>query len=163
MCTKHYQTYDIHIFLAGGDDTLKLWDIRSFKKPVHVIPNLYSRFDMTECCFSPDDRMVVTGTSMAKNETSGRLIFFRKDTFEKVSDLEINQSHIIRARWHPKLNQILVGGGDGMVRVFYDPIKSNNGAKLCVVRKQTKAKVTSYVATQHIITPYSLPLFKEDR
>ena len=32
-----------------------------------------------------------------------------------------------------------------------------------MVRKPTKAKVTSYVATQHIITPYSLPLFKEDR
>ena len=58
---------------------------------------------------------------------------------------------------------MLVGGGDGSVRVYYDPEKSNNGAKLCVVRKPTKAKVTSYVATQHIITPYSLPLFKEDR
>merc|ERR1719245_1845493 len=90
-------------------------------------------------------------------------MFFSKDTFELVRDLEISKAHIIRAKWHPRLNQLLVGGGDGSVRVYYDPEKSNNGAKLCVVRKPTKAKVTSYVATQHIITPYSLPLFKEDR
>ena len=50
----------------------------------------------------------------------------------QVSDLEINDAHIIRSRWHPKLNQILIGGGDGIVRVFYDPNKSHNGAKLCV-------------------------------
>ena len=72
----------------GGDDTLKLWDIRKFKSPVHVKSDLFSRFDVTECCFSPDDRMVVTGTSMGKNEKAGRLIFYNKDTFEKVSMVE---------------------------------------------------------------------------
>lgn len=100
---------------------------------------------------------------MAKGETSGRLVFVNRDTFEKVSDIEIDNAHIIRTRWHPRLNQIMVGSGDGVVRVYYDPIKSVNGAKLCVVRKRSKAKQTSYVATQQIITPYSLPLFKEDR
>ena len=74
-----------HVATRGGDDTLKLWDIRKFKSPVHSVSNLFSRFDVTECCFSPDDRMVVTGTSMGKNETAGRLIFYNKDTFEKVS------------------------------------------------------------------------------
>jgi hypothetical protein len=28
----------------GGDDTLKLWDLRVFKKPVHVAEDLYSRY-----------------------------------------------------------------------------------------------------------------------
>ena len=32
--------------------------------------------------------MVVTGTSMGKNEKAGRLIFYNKDTFEKVSMVE---------------------------------------------------------------------------
>ena len=38
-----------------------------------------------------------------------------------------------------------------------------NGAKLCVVRKKSKAKVNSYMSNPHIITPYSLPMFKQDR
>ena len=32
-----------HIATRGGDDTLKLWDIRYFKKPVKVATNLFSR------------------------------------------------------------------------------------------------------------------------
>ena len=145
------------------DETLKLWDVRYFKNPVKSTGDLFSRFDNTECCFSPDDRMIITGTSMGKNEKAGRLIFFNRDTFEKVTDIEIENAHVIRSRWHPKLNQLLVGSGDGVVRVYYDPEKSVNGAKLCTIRKKSRAKVNSYVTSQHIITPYSLPMFREDR
>lgn len=95
-----------HMATRGGDDTLKLWDIRAFKKPVHVAQNLFSRFEMTDCCFSPDDRMVVTATSMEKGETAGKLVFFERDTFNKVIELEVGNSHVIRTLWHPRLNQV---------------------------------------------------------
>jgi len=95
-----------HMVTRGGDDTLKLWDIRAFKKPVHVAKNLFSRFEMTDCCFSPDDRMVVTATSMEKGETAGKLVFFERDTFNKVIELEVGHSHVIRTLWHPRLNQV---------------------------------------------------------
>ena len=146
-----------------GDETLKLWDIRAFRKPVNVANDLYSRFDYTDCCFSPDDKMVLTATSKGKNEHSGKLIFYEKEGFNKVYEMPIGDSHVIRALWHPKLNQIMVGCGDGVVRVLYDPEKSVNGAKLCVVRKKAKAKGVSFITQEHIITPYSLPLFREDR
>lgn len=76
--------------------------------------------------------------------------------------MTVGNSHVIRAAWHPKLNQVLVGSGDGVVRVYYDMQKSFRGAKLCVVKKRTEAKQVNYIATQRIITPYALPLFKED-
>lgn len=28
----------------GGDETLKLWDLRNFKKAVNVVDNLFSRY-----------------------------------------------------------------------------------------------------------------------
>ena len=146
----------------SNDETLKLWDIRSFKKPVNVASGLVSKFDQTDVLFSPDDRLVVTGTSMEKGEKGGKLVFFEKDTFNKAFEMTVGNSHVIRAAWHPKLNQILVGSGDGVVRVFYDMQKSFRGAKLCVVKKRTEAKQVNYIATQRIITPYALPLFKED-
>ena len=152
-----------HIATRGGDETLKLWDIRSFKKPVHVAKNLFSRFEMTECSFSPDDKMVMTGTSMDRGESSGKLIFFEKDTFNKVSEMEIGNSHVIKALWHPKLNQMMVGSGDGIVRMYFDPDRSLNGAKLCIGKTKTKAKTTQYMATQQIITPYSLPMFRQEK
>ena len=46
-----------HVATRGGDDTLKLWDLRSFKKPVNVAKDLFSRFDFTQCSFSPDDKV----------------------------------------------------------------------------------------------------------
>eukprot|EP00092_Neocalanus_flemingeri_P015907 GFUD01017224.1.p1 GENE.GFUD01017224.1~~GFUD01017224.1.p1 ORF type:complete len:700 (-),score=251.17 GFUD01017224.1:58-2157(-) len=146
----------------SNDETLKLWDLRSFKKPVNVATGLVSKFDQTDVLFSPDDRLVVTGTSMEKGDKGGKLIFFEKDTFNKAFEMTVGSSHVIRAAWHPKLNQILVGSGDGVVRVYYDPQRSFRGAKLCVVKKRTEAKQVNYIATQRIITPYALPLFKED-
>ena len=59
--------------------------------------------------------------------------------------------------------QIMAGCGDGIVRLYYDPQKSHNGAKLCVVRTKTKAKAQNYYVKPHIITPYSLPMFREEK
>merc|ERR1712059_30273 len=144
----------------SNDETMKLWDLRSFKKPVNVAEGLFSRFDQTDVLFSPDDKLVVTGTSMNKGDKGGKLVFFDKDTFQKAFEMTVEGSHVIRLTWHPKLNQILVGGGDGAVRVYYDPKKSVRGAMLCVVKKRTEAKQVNYISTQRIITPYSLPMFK---
>ena len=121
------------------------------------------RYAQTDVEFSPDDRLVVTGTSCDKGEEGGKLIFFDKTTFQRAFEMTPTKSHVIRCTWHPKLNQILVGGGDGVVRVFYDPRKSVRGAMLCIVKKRTEAKQSNWLATQRIITPYALPMFKEDK
>ena len=55
----------------SNDETLKLWDMRSFKKPVNVAEGLFSRFDQTDVLFSPDDKLIVTPTSKEKNEVGG--------------------------------------------------------------------------------------------
>ena len=39
---------------------------------------------------------LLPGTSMEKGETSGKLIFFKKDTFEKAFEMEIGNSHVIK-------------------------------------------------------------------
>jgi hypothetical protein len=50
--------------------------------------------------------MVLTATSMNKGESSGKLVFFERDTFKKVVDLEVGNSHVVRTLWHPRLNQV---------------------------------------------------------
>lgn len=32
---------------------------------------------------------------------------------------------VVRSLWHPKLNQIMVGTGNGLAKVYYDPVKSH--------------------------------------
>uniref|UniRef100_A0A8C4PZM9 WD repeat-containing protein 70 n=1 Tax=Eptatretus burgeri TaxID=7764 RepID=A0A8C4PZM9_EPTBU len=47
----------------GGDDTLKTWDVRSFSQPVAVTCDLPNLYHSTDVCFSPDDKLLLTGTS----------------------------------------------------------------------------------------------------
>jgi len=150
-----------HLATRGNDETVKLWDMRMFKKAVHSASGLFSKFDQTDVFFSPDDQLVGTCTSMEKGDAGGKLVFFDKNTFTKAFEMTVEGSHLVRADWHPKINQILAGSGDGAVRVYFDPDRSARGAKLCVVKKRTQAKSVNYIASQRIIVPYALPMFKE--
>ncbi|KAM7392879.1 hypothetical protein PAMA_007813 [Pampus argenteus] len=147
----------------GGDDTLKMWDIRNFKKPVNVATGLTNYFAMTDCCFSPDDKLLVTGTSVKKNEGNGKLVFFDRASFQRVYEIEVTNASVVRCLWHPKLNQIMVGTGNGLAKVYYDPVKSHRGAKLCVVKSMRKEKQAETLTQDYIITPHALPMFREAR
>lgn len=145
------------------DDTLKLWDLRAFKSPVFTATDLFSRYDTTDCMFSPDDSMVITGESLRKGQKSGRVLFFDTKTFDLVNEISVTNSHVIKTLWHPKLNQIFVGCGNGVVKTYYDPKRSMRGAKLCVVKSHHKQQHIEIMSTQQIITPHALPLFRQDR
>jgi WD40 repeat protein len=61
----------------GGDDTMKVWDIRSFKRPVNVATGLQNFFSITDCTFSPDEKIIVTGTSVRKDQVFASLPLYR--------------------------------------------------------------------------------------
>uniref|UniRef100_A0A672ZGQ2 WD repeat-containing protein 70 n=1 Tax=Sphaeramia orbicularis TaxID=375764 RepID=A0A672ZGQ2_9TELE len=147
----------------GGDDTLKTWDIRNFKKPVNMAAGLTNYFSVTDCCFSPDDKLLVTGTSVKKDEGNGKLVFFDRASFQRVYEIEVTNASVVRCLWHPKLNQIMVGTGNGLAKVYYDPVKSHRGAKLCVVKSKRKEKQAEMLTQDYIITPHALPMFREAR
>jgi len=147
----------------GCDDTLKIWDLRAFKKPLHVVQDLFSRYATTDCSFSPDDAMILTGVSLRRGETSGRLLFYNSKTFDKVTEMTVTDSHVIKGVWHPKLNQIFVGCGNGTVKVYYDNNYSMRGAKLCVVKTRRKVKQVEVVTAQQILTPHALPMFRQEK
>ncbi|CAG4983310.1 unnamed protein product [Parnassius apollo] len=147
----------------GNDDTLKLWDLRSFKKPLNVFSGLFSRYEQTDCGFSPDDTIIFTGESLQRNQDIGRLLFYNTKTFESVTNIEVSKSHVIKAVWHAKLNQIFVGCGNGVVKCYYDHKRSLRGAKLCIVKTHRKKHSMEVVSTQQIITPHALPLFRQEK
>ncbi|XP_073730730.1 WD repeat-containing protein 70 isoform X3 [Misgurnus anguillicaudatus] len=157
-------SYDgVTLASRGGDDTLKTWDIRNFRKPLSVVTGLTSFFPMTDCCFSPDDKLLVTGTSVKKDEGNGKLLFFERESLNKVYEIDVTNASVVRCLWHPKLNQIMVGTGNGLAKVYYDPVKSQRGAKLCVVKSKMKDKHAETLTQDYIITPHALPMFREAR
>ncbi|KAF6733215.1 WD repeat-containing protein 70 [Oryzias melastigma] len=157
-------SYDgVTLASRGGDDTLKVWDIRNFRKPVNEATGLTNYFTMTDCCFSPDDKLLLTGTSVKREEGSGKLVFFDRLSFKRVYEIEVTNASVVRCLWHPKLNQIMAGTGNGLAKVYYDPVKSHRGAKLCVVKSQRKGKHAETLTQDYIITPHALPMFRDAR
>jgi len=54
---------DTTLASRGMDGTLRLWDLRSFKAPLKTFSDLPANYSTTNVCFSPDERLVLTGTA----------------------------------------------------------------------------------------------------
>ncbi|KAJ3329494.1 hypothetical protein HDU76_007809, partial [Blyttiomyces sp. JEL0837] len=156
-----------NLITRSMDDTLKLWDIRAFKKPVAVASNLPNTFEECDAIFSPDQQRVVTGVSVRRGaESQGRLVFLNRTNLEIVQEVSVPGS-VVRVLWHGRINQVIATTSEGVAHVFYDEKVSLAGAKLCA-GKAGKAKAVddiSYVdtdAAQVILNPHALPMYKED-
>ena len=55
---------------------LQLWDTRKLKASLHTFSDLPTNHSETNCCFSPDQRLVLTGTSALKDGSGSALHFF---------------------------------------------------------------------------------------
>ncbi|XP_024083488.1 gastrulation defective protein 1 homolog isoform X2 [Cimex lectularius] len=151
------------IATRGGDDTLKLWDMRNFKKSLFEVDNLYSRYSSTNCMFSPNDSLLMTGVSVEKGESEGKVFFYDTKTLSLSKSLDVCDSHVIQVNWHPRLQQIFMGCGDGTVRAYYGEAKTGRGAQLCAQKNRKKSKQVEVIAAQQIITPHALPMFRQEK
>ncbi|KAG9071475.1 hypothetical protein KI688_005687 [Linnemannia hyalina] len=146
----------------GGDDTVKLWDARNLKHPLSIAEDVASLNSEANVIFSPDERLILTGTGVKKNEGYGKIVMMNSENLEVVRTVSVSQSSVVRVLWHDKLNQIVAGNADGTARVYYDPEVSNKGAKLCATKTPKKRAVDDYEIDRPIITPHALRMFKED-
>ena len=159
-------SYDNKSYVTRStDDTLKLWDIRNTKFAVFETPCLNNLFPMTDCLFSPNDRLVVTATSALKNGclekgTGGNLIFLNRQTWKLELEIPVSNVSLIRCLWHPKLGQMFCTTSDGEVVAFHDG-NSQRGVKLSIGKRKRAAKADEAVGLETlVITPYALPLFR---
>lgn len=153
------------ICTRSEDGTLKLWDLRQLKSPTSVKDNLRTDYSSMSCCFSPDDKYILAGTS-STNDLPGRLLFLSSDALEEKESIEVPDASILACLWHPKINQILYTCSNGALYLHYDPEKSIEGIKSANGQyrgyKRKRFGMQSDVKIQKIITPHSLPLFKDD-
>lgn len=67
-------------------------------------------FCTAQAIFSPDERLVVTGTSANRSGKGGAVVFYDAKTHELVRRVAMPSSAVGLA-WHERLNQIFVGVG----------------------------------------------------
>lgn len=71
------------------DDSLKLWDIRNTSKSVFEWDDLVNLSSKTNIAFSPDEKVIITGTSVRKNYGNGILAGFSTETGRKVCEVPL--------------------------------------------------------------------------
>ena len=148
----------------GGDDTVKQWDLRNLQKPVATMDGLTCFYSTTTCSFSPDEKLIMTGTS-TKKDGEGKLVFLERDTLNIAYQIKFGTGvSVVSSLWHPKLNQIMVGLSDGNVRVLFDPSKSRNGATLCVGKvKHKRVDLGEELIRPQILNPHALRMYRENK
>ncbi|TFY74140.1 hypothetical protein EWM64_g9872 [Hericium alpestre] len=149
----------------GGDNTVKLWDLRSFKKPIATRENVLTLYPTTNAIFSPDNKYIVTGAGASTKGGKGRLLFLRREDLGVEKELEVDSTPVV-VQWHPKINQIITGCTNGQICVFYSPQTSLNGAKLLLskgpAKRPTIEDMSAALAAPTILTPHALPMFRDE-
>ena len=87
------------------DHTMKLWDVRQTKTPIHVWGGLPNFQEKTGIALSPDEKYVITGTSCKNKEGVGYLSIFETESKKHITNTPISAYSVIRVLWHPVLNQ----------------------------------------------------------
>ena len=130
----------------GGDETLKLWDVRSFKRPLAVQTGLPNTHAQTSVIFSLDESALLTGTSVVRASTqdeagpvtkAGAIEVLSRATLSREKRIEMGDdgASVIKLHWQPKINQLFASTSTGAVHLYYSPRSSSRGALMCVDKK----------------------------
>lgn len=124
------------VVTRGGDDTIKLWDTRKFKKPISVIdhPSTSDQYANTDIRFSPNSTSIITGSA------DGNLHILNPATLKPELVTPVTPGSLLTTvMWHDKLNQILTGSTNAEMHVLYNPSTSTKGATM-VMSKAPKRR-----------------------
>ncbi|XP_021763329.1 WD repeat-containing protein 70-like [Chenopodium quinoa] len=155
-----------HLFSRSFDGTLKVWDLRQMKQSLKVFEELPNHYAQTNITLSPDEQLILTGTSVERDSPIGGLLcFYGRDKLELVSKVGISPScSVVQCAWHPKLNQVFATAGNknqGGTHVLYDPNMSERGALVCVARAPRMKSVDDFEVQPAIHNPHALPMFRD--
>ena len=126
------------VVTRGGDNLIKLWDIRKFKAPVVTVshPSTSDHYTMTNIKYAPNSSNILTGSP------SGHLHILNSGNLKPELVTPVTPgSPLITVQWHPKLNQIVTGSANSEVHVLYNPNTSTRGAVDVMSRAPKKRHV----------------------
>lgn len=78
------------------------------KQSLKVFEDLPNNYAQTNIAFSPEEDLILTGTSVEReSKIGGLLCFYDREKLELVSRVGISPTRsVVQCAWHPKLNQV---------------------------------------------------------
>lgn len=175
---------------SSETDSVHVWNAQRLSRssrPIATCKGLESVFERANACFSPDGSMLCACMSFHRRledstVASGCVKFFSMPpkgdstaSLDAVLSLDLDQySAPVVVKWHAKLNQIFIGCSDGKTLVLYDPKRSSKGAVIAAKKSvkgvdvlsellRSRAPTGSAAISGEIVTPFSLPMFREEK
>lgn len=142
------------------DNTMRLYDLRRFDRPVHTWYEMPNNHSHTGICLSPDEKYILTGSSNTKNDP-GCLYFIQSCDYETIAKVPLIDNKVTAVHWNEALNQIFVGAGNS-IKAFYNPKISQGGVMHCVGRGVKKVTADDVDYDRPIMTPHALPMFNNN-
>lgn len=65
------------------------WYKYSLELSINIVPACIGDACRTDCIFSPDDKLVITGTSVKKGDGVGKLVFLDRQTLKIAAELDV--------------------------------------------------------------------------
>ena len=157
------------LFSRSADGSVKAWDLRKFREPLGVSSSpLPCSLGTSGLCLSPDERVLATAVS-GTSKGEGAVVFIERDGMQEVERVQFSEVEGVGPiLWQHKLNQLVCGCTDGALCFLFDVNRSQRGALFFGDEKsaQRSRGQESYVSGDlegMIMTPHSLPLFREKR
>jgi WD40 repeat protein len=88
----------------GLDDTMKLWDLRKATQPIFTWNDLTNYKNKTNITCSPDEKFVLTGTSVKTGHGFGHVVAFDVKTGGLVESIPISKASVVAVLWHEEIN-----------------------------------------------------------
>ncbi|CAG7722181.1 unnamed protein product [Allacma fusca] len=169
-----YSNSGLYVASRGEDSVVNIWDTRNWKQTIYKSDEHPAKFKTTDLTFSPDDRYLLipslpkgtSGRTKEENIPNSKLSFLSMKTFTCDREISFPNDVIIRSAWHHRLNQIFTTFASGRYIILYDLKKSTRGAILAHGKEPKRLKTKDVVedlSGKIIITPNSLPLFKNEK
>lgn len=75
--------------------------------PVKVFSDLPNSYQQTNVAFSPDEQLILTGTSVEKGGMAGGLLYlFDRRRLELARKIGVSSHSVVSCIWHRRLNQV---------------------------------------------------------
>ena len=82
------------------DDTMKMWDIRKPSEAIYTWEDLVCLSSKTAITIAPNEKLLLTGTSVRQGYGHGFIVGFSTMTGEKVSETPMSKTSVIALNWH---------------------------------------------------------------
>ncbi|KAI1107283.1 WD40 repeat-like protein [Jackrogersella minutella] len=152
------------VVTRGGDNLIKLWDIRKFKEPLVSVEHTSTsdHYPTTNIKYAPNSTSIITGSA------TGHLHILNPGNLRPEYTTPVTPgSPVITVDWHPKINQIVTGSANAETHILYNPTMSTRGAVDVMSRAPKRRHIDDNpelttdqslgLSGESIVTPGALP------